>query len=78
MKNRPELVARVAVVLLGGQRRCARETAQNQKARLRADPRRQAGQHASKALSLGRAYKALAVLASASAWIDRPRSSATC
>ena len=54
-QNRPEVVARVAVVLLRRQGCRARKTAENQQARLRRNQRRQTRQHVSKALILGRA-----------------------
>ncbi len=49
------MVAWMAIVLTDGQRRHTGETAQNQKARPLRYQRWQAGQHASKALSLGKA-----------------------
>src|SRR3989442_9015372 len=90
LQNLPEVILRVAIVLLGGQRRRAGETAKDQQARLAANERRQAGQHGSRpvithviahdtsALSRGSASSALALVALANASAGMPRRLATC
>ena len=79
-KNRPKVIARVPVVLLGGERRHTGEASQHQQARVGRQHRGQTRQHTalfSNAASFGKASQALAVVASASASVLIPRSSAT-